>query len=203
MSSELDPSRLGLIEDSLSSRYSSLIRDALDELPDNFLITDPTISGHPIVFASRGFLKMSGYSEEEVLGRNGRIFQGPETDRRSVSEIREAIRQEKPLQVSLLNYKKGGSPIRVFFHMTPVFSRDDWRVTHFVAVQVPIPANSRVSRSGSMRNRRNSVDDSSGARETVLGSCRREVCLNSAGELGRTRPFDSHVDSNNRGLFAF
>ncbi|XXG76814.1 hypothetical protein AAC387_Pa08g1093 [Persea americana] len=202
MSSELGRSRLSLIEDSLSSRYSSWIRDALDELPDNFLITDPAISGNPIVFASRGFLKMYGYSKEEVLGRNGRIFQGPDIDRRSVSEIREAIRQERPLQLTLLNYRKDGSPIRVFFHMNPVFSRDDWRVIHFVAVQVPISANLSLSRSGSTRNRRNSVEDWSGLKEIVLGSCRREVCLNSVGELGRALPFDSYVDSDNRGLEA-
>ncbi|KAJ8632885.1 hypothetical protein MRB53_026221 [Persea americana] len=202
MSSELGRSRLSLIEDSLSSRYSSWIRDALDELPDNFLITDPAISGNPIVFASRGFLKMYGYSKEEVLGRNERIFQGPDTDRRSVSEIREAIRQERPLQLTLLNYRKDGSPIRVFFHMNPVFSRDDWRVIHFVAVQVPISANLSLSRSGSTRNRRNSMEDWSGLKEIVLGSCRREVCLNSVGELGRALPFDSYVDSDNRGLEA-
>ena len=62
-------SQLALIEQSFNYRYSVWVREALDELPDNFTITDPSISGHPIVFASRGFLKMSGYSKEEVIDR--------------------------------------------------------------------------------------------------------------------------------------
>ena len=82
---------LNLIEQSFNVRYSSWVREALDELTDRFTITDPCISGHPIVFASRGFLKMSGYFKDEVIGKNGRIFQGPRTNRRSVMEIREAI----------------------------------------------------------------------------------------------------------------
>lgn len=80
-------SELGLIEQSLISRYSLWVHEALSELPDSFTITDPSISGHPIVFASKGFLKMSGYSKNEVVGRNGRVFQGPGTCRRSVMVV--------------------------------------------------------------------------------------------------------------------
>ncbi|KAJ8649913.1 hypothetical protein MRB53_002936 [Persea americana] len=202
MGSELGPGRLGPIDESLSSRYSEWIREALEEIPDNFLITDPSISGHPIVFASRGFLKMCGYPREEVLGRNGRIFQGPGTDRRSVSEIREAIRQERSVQISLLNYKKDGTPYWVLFHLCPVFGKEDGRVTHFVSVQVPISTSSRVLGSGPWRNWSDIVGDSSIMREIVFGSCRREVCLDSVGELSRSLPFDSYVDSDNRGLEA-
>lgn len=203
MSSELGPGRLSRIDESLSCRYSELIREALDELPDSFLITDPGISGHPIVYASIGFLKMSGYAREEVLGRNGRIFQGPRTDRRSVSEIREAIRQEKPMQISLLNYRKDGTPYWVLFHLSPVFSEGDGRVTHFVAVQVPISVSCGVLGSGSWGNWSNMVGDSSIVREIFFGSCRREVGLDSVGDLSRALPFDSYIDSDNRGLFFF
>nr|AML78070.1 putative LOV domain-containing protein [Myristica fragrans] len=194
MGSELGPHRLNLIDESLTGRYSAWIRDALDDLPDNFLITDPYISGHPIVFASRGFLKMTGYSREEIIGRNGRIFQGPCTDRRSVSEIREAIRGERRLQISLLNYRKDETPIWILFHLCPVFGEEDGRVIHFVAVQVPI-----IRRSRGWRNRE---VDCSGRQEIFFGSCRREVGLDSVGELGLSLPFDSYVDSDNRGLEA-
>nr|AML78652.1 putative LOV domain-containing protein [Reseda odorata] len=165
-------SKLGLIEQSFDTRYSLWVREALDELQDNFTITDPSISGHPIVYASVGFLKMTGYVRDEVIGKNGRVFQGPKTDRRSVMEIREAIREERPVQVSLLNYRKNGLPFKMLFHMCPVFAEEDGRVTHFVAVQVPIseePPRRRRTRSGL-------DEDESGKWELVFGSCRREVC---------------------------
>nr|GMD16951.1 putative LOV domain-containing protein [Ipomoea batatas] len=177
-------SQLGLIEQSFNVRYSSLVRDALDSLPDSFTITDPSISGHPIVYASAGFLKLFGYSKDEVIGRNGRAFQGPKTDRRSVMEIREAIREERAIQISLLNYRKDGTPFWMLFHMSPVFS-EDGRVIHFVAVQVPIlKRQRRVSGCGEGRNGINLCEDGAGFREPVFRCCRRDVCLNSVSQPG-------------------
>ncbi|XP_068650807.1 protein TWIN LOV 1-like [Aristolochia californica] len=174
---------------SLTDRYSNWVFDALDDIDDNFLITDPTISGHPIVFVSRGFSKMSEYSIEEVVGKNSRIFQGPGTSRRAVLEIRESIQEEAGMEVSLLNYKKDGTPIWILFRLCPVFSKEEGRVTHFIGVQVPIGRCSR-RRSGCFGD------------GILLGSCRREVCLDLSGEVGRASGLDSFVDSDNRGLEA-
>ncbi|KAJ4711268.1 protein TWIN LOV 1 [Melia azedarach] len=186
-------SQLGLIEKSFNNRYSCWVREALDELPDNFTITDPSISGNPIVFASRGFLKMTGYSREELIGRNGRMFQGPRTNRRSVMEIREAIREERTIEVNLLNYRKDGTPFWMFFRMSPVFCKKDGRVTHFVAVQVPIVSRKHWRNSGVSFSE---DDGGSGFREIVFGSCRREVCSDSLLDLDRVLA----LDSDNRGL---
>lgn len=186
-------SQLGLIEQSFNNRYSCWVREALDELPDNFTITDPSISGNPIVFASRGFLKMTGYSREELIGRNGRMFQGPRTNRRSVMEIREAIREERTIEVNLLNYRKDGTPFWMFFRMSPVFCKKDGRVTHFVAVQVPIVSRKHWRNSGVSFSE---DDGGSGFREIVFGSCRREVCSDSLLDLDRVLA----LDSDNRGL---
>nr|AML78238.1 putative LOV domain-containing protein [Galax urceolata] len=192
--------QLGLIEQSFNVRYSIRVREALDELPDSFTIADPCISGHPIVFASRGFLKMSGYSTEEVVGRNGRIFQGPKTNRRAVMEIREAIREERTVQISLLNYRKDGSPFWMFFHMCPVFSKEDGRVIQFVAVQVPILRKQRRRSCGFGRNGVTLCEDVSGFRETVLGSCRREVCSDSVLEMDHLQAMDFGFGSDDREL---
>lgn len=189
-------SQLALIEQSFNYRYSVWVREALDELPDNFTITDPSISGHPIVFASRGFLKMSGYSKEEVIGKNGRAFQGPGTSRRSITEIQEAIQEERTIQTILLNYRKDGTPIWMLFHMSPVFSKEDGRVIHFVAVQVPMSRKPR--RSGSGPGRDGVCEDGCRSRDIVFGSCRREVCSDSVLELEHVLAFESLFDSDNR-----
>ncbi|KAI9111729.1 hypothetical protein K1719_017419 [Acacia pycnantha] len=178
-------SQLGLIDQSIDSRYSCHVREALDELPDNFVITDPSISGHPIVFASHGFLKMSGYSKEEVIGKNGKIFQGPGTCRRSVIEIREAIREERSFQINLLNYRKDGKPFWILFHMNPVFNKYDGGVSHFVSVQVPLSRKRRRLGCGVRRSNVNLSDDGSMAQDFVYGSCRKEVCSDSLLEPGR------------------
>ncbi|CAL5398947.1 unnamed protein product [Camellia sinensis] len=196
-------SRLGLIEQSFNLRYSLYVREVLDELPDSFTITDPCISGHPIVFASCGFLKMFGYPSDEVIGKNGRTFQGPKTNRRSVMAIREAIREERSIQITILNYRKDGTPFWMLFHMCPVFGKEDGRVIHFVGVQVPIQRKQRRSGCGFGRNGVNLCEDGSGFRETVLGSCRREVCSDSVVESNRVLAMDFGLGSDDRGQLRF
>ncbi|KAD2393793.1 hypothetical protein R6Q59_011901 [Mikania micrantha] len=147
------------IEESINSRYSLWVREALDDLPHSFTIADPWIPGHPIVFASRELLKMSGYSREEVVGKNGRMFQGLKTNRRSVMDIGRAIREERSIQVNLINYHKNGAPFWILFHMFPVFSKEDGKVIHFVGVQVPVMPKPTTRR---MR--------------IEVNLCRREVC---------------------------
>ncbi|XP_038893298.1 protein TWIN LOV 1 isoform X3 [Benincasa hispida] len=190
--------QLGLIEQSLNSRYSLWVREALYDLSDNFTITDPSIAGHPIVFVSPGFLKMTGYTKEEVIGKNGRMFQGPETSRSSVMQIREAVREEKGIQINLLNYRKDGTPFWVFFQMTPVFSKEDGGVIHFVGVQVPILKNSRKSRCGFVRIQGVPYENEFRACKSLLGSCRRELLSDSISELDCLLNRDSPPDSDSR-----
>ncbi|XP_021731108.1 protein TWIN LOV 1 [Chenopodium quinoa] len=183
------------INQSVDAHYSNWVYEALDELPCNFTITDPCISGNPIVFASRGFLEMFGYSRDEVVGRNGRMFQGEGTSRMTVMEIREAIREERAIQVSLLNYHKNGTPFWILFCMSPVISGEDGRVIHFVAVQLPISRKPlRSSRHG--KSDFCLCEDGVKSREFLLGSCRREVCSDSVSELSHSTAFDSFFDSD-------
>lgn len=193
-------SRLGLIEQSFHVRYSVWVREALDELGDSFIITDPCISGHPIVFASSGFVKVFGYSKDEVIGNNGRMFQGPKTNRRSVMRIREAIREEKAIQISLLNYRKDGTPFWMLFHMCPVFSKEDGNVIHFLGVQVPILRQVRRSGCEVGRNGSNLCEDGKVFQEIVLRCCRREVSSASAMEFGHGLTTEYMLNSDAGGL---
>nr|AML76407.1 putative LOV domain-containing protein [Diphyscium foliosum] len=123
---------------SLSRAYNETVGQALEQHEYNFVLSDPRLPDHPIVYASEGFLRMSGYDRAEVLGRNCRFLQGRDTDRRTVLEIRDAIREERPCQVRMLNYTKQGRPFWNFFHMAPIYSKQDGSVIHFVGVQTPI-----------------------------------------------------------------
>ena len=59
----------------------------------NFVLSDPRLPDNPVVFASEGFYKLTGYTADKVLGRNCRFLQGPGTDPRSVEVLRNAIAQ--------------------------------------------------------------------------------------------------------------
>jgi PAS domain-containing protein len=65
----------------------SLVK-ALQTAQQNFVITDANLPDNPIVYASGGFLTLTGYKLDQILGRNCRFLQGPETDPRAVDKIR-------------------------------------------------------------------------------------------------------------------
>lgn len=70
------------------------------------VVTNPTLE---IVFASHNMKKMNGYAPQEVLGRSPKMFQGKETCKETRGKVRNAINEQKPFEVSILNYRKDRS----------------------------------------------------------------------------------------------
>ena len=115
------------------------LASTLERIEQSFVITDPSLPDHPIVFASDGFMEFTGYSVDEILGRNCRFLQGPKTDRAAVAKIREAIENGEECTVRLLNYTKTGEEFWNMFTLAPV--RDEQGIVRFFAgVQVDITA---------------------------------------------------------------
>lgn len=86
---------------------------------------------HPLVFASASFCELTGYKREEILGRNCRFLQGPDTDPEDVRRVRELIREEQEGVVRLLNYTKGGVPFVNTLLMAPIRNADGKTVLFF------------------------------------------------------------------------
>ncbi len=108
-------------------------------LQNALVLTDPHLPDNPIVYANPAFLELSGYPEEQIVGLNCRFLQGPRTDRAEVARLREAIQRQRPVQVTLLNYRRDGTTFWNELTVAPV--RDDHgELTHFVAVQTDVSA---------------------------------------------------------------
>uniref|UniRef100_A0A0D9ZIP1 non-specific serine/threonine protein kinase n=1 Tax=Oryza glumipatula TaxID=40148 RepID=A0A0D9ZIP1_9ORYZ len=107
----------------------------LERIEKNFVITDPRIPDNPIIFASDSFLELTEYTREEILGRNCRFLQGPETDQGTVDKIREAIREQKEITVQLINYTKSGKKFWNLFHLQPMRDQKG-ELQYFIGVQL-------------------------------------------------------------------
>lgn len=101
------------------------------------IVTDPHQPDNPIVFANRAFLSMAGYSMEEVMGRNCRFLQGPETDLSTVAEVSEAIRDRHETNVELLNYRKDGTTFWNALYIAPIFDENK-KLVYFFASQLDV-----------------------------------------------------------------
>ncbi|MXQ14844.1 histidine kinase famiy protein [Microvirga makkahensis] len=100
-------------------------------------LTDPNLPDNPVVFANRAFQDLTGYTEEEVLGRNCRFLQGAHTDREAVDELRQGINERRAVSVELLNYKRDGTPFWNACFVGPVFDSEG-RLLYFFASQLDV-----------------------------------------------------------------
>lgn len=110
---------------------------AMDAAPVGILMTDPRQDDNPIVYTNDRFQELTGYNEEEILGRNCRFLQGAATKAEPVAEMRRAIDNKEPVTVELQNYRKDGSEFWNRVSIAPVRD-EDGEVVRFVGFQQDI-----------------------------------------------------------------
>ena len=126
--------RQGMPEDQFSGASGVLFEQAMAQTRMAICLSDPSKDGFPIVFANRAFRTLTGYDEDEILGRNCRFLQGAGTDQDSVRQIREALAKEEVVVVELLNYRKDGSAFWNALHLGPIYN-DEGRLVYFFGSQ--------------------------------------------------------------------
>jgi PAS domain S-box-containing protein len=97
------------------------------------MITDPHQEDNPVVLANQAFLELTGYSENEVLGRNCRFLQGSGTSGATIDAIRAGLAAGGEISVELLNYRKDGSAFLNELMISPVHDADGALVCYFAS----------------------------------------------------------------------
>jgi len=106
---------------------------AMDDAHVGITIADATAEELPLVYVNEQFCRMTGYDREDVLGRNCRFLQGPETDEAKRQQFRDAFAVEEPVTVELINYRKDGEQFWNEVEVLPVY--EDGSVTHYIGFQ--------------------------------------------------------------------
>jgi PAS domain S-box-containing protein len=122
------------LEDVLALKERALAASA-----EGITIADARLADEPLVYVNAGFERLTGYTREEILGRNCRFLQGSEAPPDVRAEIRRAITEQRECTVEIRNYRKDGTPFWNRLSITPV--RDGTgAVTHFIGIQSDITA---------------------------------------------------------------
>jgi PAS domain S-box-containing protein len=106
----------------------------IDEAQTSIIISDAQHEDFVVTYVNKAFETLTGYPAEEVLGRNCRFLQGKDTDPAAITEISKALSNEQPTTVTLLNYKKDGTPFYNQLTLNPVFN-EKGIVTHIFGLQ--------------------------------------------------------------------
>jgi len=113
--------------------------------PTGIVICDPNLPDCPIIYANPSFYRITGYAEEEVIGRNCRFLQGPGTNPRHIRAIREAIETGKAIDVEIVNHRKDGSRFVNELHLSPIFG-EDGDVRYIFGIQHDVSAREQFAR---------------------------------------------------------
>ena len=105
--------------------------------PIAMVVSNPRHPDNPLELANDAFLRLTGYPESEVLGRNCRFLAGKQTGDAAQDHMRAAIRAAQPVLVELTNYRRDGSAFRNGVMITPLFD-DDEKLAWFLGSQVDL-----------------------------------------------------------------
>lgn len=131
--------------------------DAIGLSPIAMVISNPRRPDNPIEVANAAFLDLTGYSEEQVVGRNCRFLAGEETDPATTDQIRAALRAPRPLLVDILNYRRDGGTFRNGVMITPLFD-EAGELEWFLGSQVDLGPAAEQSLLGRRKGARSIVD---------------------------------------------
>lgn len=119
-----------------NQEHLRLLKRGVNASPNGIIITDATTE-RKIVYVNPAFLHMTGYTEEDVMGKTCHFLQGPETEAEKIALVQQALKEHKEIQVTVKNYRKDGSWFWNRLMLGPVFD-EAGRCTHFLGIQEDI-----------------------------------------------------------------
>lgn len=112
-----------------------MIRDrALDEVSNGIVISNAQLKEFPIIYVNKAFERITGYTQDEVIGKNCNFLQSDDRQQKEIKIILKALLSKSPCRVEIRNYRKDGAMFWNELSITPV--RDTkGETTHFIGVQ--------------------------------------------------------------------
>jgi sigma-B regulation protein RsbU (phosphoserine phosphatase) len=107
-------------------------------------IADARARGYPNIYVNSALSRITGYSREELLGRDMRLLQGPDTDRSAIEAISQALADGRGCELVLKNYRKEGTPFWNELLIAPVRDPEAVKLTHFIGVHADVTERRRA-----------------------------------------------------------
>ncbi len=186
-----------------------LLADAVERAETGVVITGPNLDppGPTIQYVNEAMSEMTGYDEEEMLGNTLRMFQGPDTNRDKLNQLKRRLSQGTSVVNEVVNYKKDGTPYHVRWRISPIVS-EEGAITHFVSVQEDITAEKereqelerRVqARTQELRAARDEAERANQLKSALLANMSHEIRTPLTSIIGFARSIGEAAETNEDG----
>jgi diguanylate cyclase (GGDEF)-like protein/PAS domain S-box-containing protein len=123
--------------------YQDLLVKAVSEAREGIIIADAQQQDFPLIYVNEGFERLTGYTFDEVMGKNYRILQGTDTDQPEIAVMLAAIAKGDGCVVTLRNYHKDGSMFWGELSISPMHNAQG-TLTHFISILKDMAARGQV-----------------------------------------------------------
>lgn len=129
---------------------SDLLAEALKATVDGIVISEISGDHCQIIFVNPAFESLTGYTADEVLGKDYWFYIQDTEEQSGIERLRQAVLNQEPCRVTIPIHNKKGEPFWSELSISPVFS-DKGQLTHYIALQKDVTE--RVEKERSIQER--------------------------------------------------
>ncbi len=132
---------LDITERKEQERTLRILSEAVEQTTDGVVVTEAPgrddageADGGTIAYVNRAFEEMTGYAEEELIGRTPQLLRGPETDPDVIASLEQALAAQEPWTGETVNYRRDGTRYSARWTTTPMFD-EAGALQYWVSIQ--------------------------------------------------------------------
>ncbi len=118
------------------------LAQAVEQSPESIVITNVNAE---IEYVNRAYVEASGYSEEELLGKNPSILKSGKTPPETYQDLWAALTQGRPWEGEFVNRRKDGSEYVERAHIVPL-TQPDGSVSHYVEIKQDVTEKKKLTK---------------------------------------------------------
>ena len=151
--------------------HVKVLTHAMDEATVSIIISDIKRIGQPVIYVNNAFEALTGFTRDEIIGKNCRVLQSNETNSEAINDIRNAIATREPIETTVLNSKKDGSHFYNLLNLTPV--KINGEVTHYIGFQQDVTQQRQTEKY--LEEAREKAEESARLKSSFLASMSHEI----------------------------
>ncbi|WP_303978865.1 ATP-binding protein [Dongia mobilis] len=154
------------------AQRNEVLATVVGAVSSGIVICDATKPDFPVSFVNAAFTRMTGYPAEEMIGRNCRVLQGRDTDPEALDRLRRALAQQRPISVTLRNYRKDGRTFWNELSISPI-ADSQGRIAQFVGIMSDVTQ--RIRAEENLREAKNQAELANRAKSEFLANVSHEL----------------------------